>query len=209
MKILFLGPLFSGKDTQANFLTKKYHLPLIATGNLLREQVVKKTKLGKKVASFLDEGSLVPDNLVLGLIKNRLKKKDARKGFVLDGFPRDLIQARSLEKVTKLDYVFELKISDKEVLKRFAGRRTCLCGLSYHLKFNPSKKKNICDKCGRKLFIRADDKPSIVKKRLKIFKKNTMSLRKFYQKQKIYYAINGNQPIKKIHRDIVKIIKNF
>ncbi|MFH0819616.1 MAG: nucleoside monophosphate kinase [bacterium] len=209
MKILFLGPLFSGKDTQANFLTKKYHLPLIATGNLLREQVVKKTKLGKKVASFLDEGSLVPDNLVLGLIKNRLKKEDARKGFVLDGFPRDLIQARGLEKVTKLDYVFELKLSDKEVLKRVAGRRTCLCGLSYHLKFNPSKKKNICDKCGRKLFIRADDKPSIVKKRLKIFKKNTISLRKFYQKQKIYHVINGNQPIKKIHRDIIKIIKNF
>lgn len=208
MKILFLGPLFSGKDTQANFLAKKYHLPLIATGNLLREQVAKKTELGKKVVPFLTAGNLVPDDLILELIKNRLKKKDAQKSFVLDGFPRDLVQAQGLEKVTKLDYVFELKLSDRGVLKRVAGRRTCLCGLSYHLKFNPPKKRNICDKCGRKLFVRADDKPSIVKKRLKIFRKNIISLGKFYQKQKIYHTINGNQPIKKIHRDVIKIIKN-
>lgn len=207
MKILFLGPLFSGKDTQADLLAKKCHLPLIAAGNLLREQVAKKTKLGKKSAPFLKTGSLVPDDLVLELIKNRLKKKDAKKGFILDGFPRDLVQARSLEKVTKLDCIFELKINEKEVLKRVIGRRTCLCGLSYHLKFNPPKKKNICDKCGKKLFIRDDDKPVIIKKRFKIFRKNIISLRKFYRKQNIYYQIDARPSIDKIHQEIVDKIK--
>lgn len=206
-RILFLGPISSGKDTQSVLLVKKYHLPMISMGNLLREQIARKTLLGKKVSPYLKSGSLVPDNLVLAIVKNRFRKKDCAKGFILDGFPRDLVQAEFFKKITELNYVFELKLKDKEVFRRIGGRRVCLCGMTYHLEFNPPKKKDICDRCGKKLFIRSDDKVRVVKKRLEVYKKTIKPLIYFYQKQKIYYVINGNQSIEKIHQDIVNHIK--
>lgn len=206
-RILFLGPISSGKDTQSMLLVKKYHLPMISMGNLLREQIARKTLLGKKVSPYLKSGSLVPDNLVLAIVKNRFRKKDCASGFILDGFPRDLVQAEFLKRIAELNYVFELKLKDKEVFKRIGGRRVCLCGMTYHLEFNPPKKKDICDSCGKKLFTRSDDKVRVVKKRLEVYKKTIKPLRNFYQKQKIYHMINGNQAIKKIHQDIASCIK--
>jgi adenylate kinase len=205
-KILFFGPVASGKDTQTFLLAKKYCLPVIAMGNLLREQAEQKTQLAKKLFSYLKSGNLVPDYLVLKIVQKRLAKKDSKAGFILDGFPRDLVQARSLEKITKLDYVFELKLSNQEVLKRVADRRICHCGATYHLKFKPPQRKDICDKCGKRLFIRDDDQPAVIKKRLQIYQQNIKALRRFYQKQKNYYLIDARPSIEEIHKKIVSKI---
>ena len=205
-KILLLGPIASGKDTQANILARCYGLAMVAMGNLLREEVARKTKLGHKASACLASGKLVPDELIFKIIKARLARFDCQRGFILDGFPRDLAQAKFLETLESPNCAIEIKLSDRHILERITGRRICLCGQSYHLKYNPPKIKNICDKCGKKLLIRSDDKTGIVKKRLKIFKKSINQLRSFYRRQGIYRPINGNQPIAKVQADLRKLI---
>jgi adenylate kinase len=203
MKIIFLGPQGSGKGTQAKFLAKKFNIPVICPGVIYRQEIAKKTKLGKIVAEYLNKGKLAPNNLTNEIIKKRLKKIDCKKGFILDGYPRNLIQAQFLDKITKIDLVIEIVLLDKKcLLNRFIGRQNCICGAVYHLKFNPSKKNGICDKCGKKLFIREDENPEAIKKRLQIYYQETKPLLKRYQNMEILIKIDGSLSIKEVKKAI-------
>jgi len=202
LNIIFLGPPTSGKGTQAEMLAKKIGLVSISTGNIFRENIQKKTKLGKIAASFIDKGKLVPDDITNQLIAKTLKK--IKRGFILDGYPRNLSQAKALEKIVKIDSVFYIKISDKEAIQRIVGRRVCpACGRVYHIKVMRPKKKGICDVCGSKLIHREDDRKEVIKKRLKIYHRDTEPVVGFYRKKGLLIEINGEQSIKEVYQDIV------
>jgi len=205
MKIVFIGPPASGKGTQAELLAKKLKLPLISSGNLFRWHIKNKTKLGQKIKKIINAGKLVSDKLTNKIIKDKILKQ--KRGFILDGYPRTINQAQALAKITDLDIVFEIWISRAETFKRLTGRRVCQCGATYHLIYSPPKNDEICDKCGRKLFIRDDDKKQRVAVRLKIYHQQTEPLIKFYQKQGILVKINGEQPIPDVFKDIIKKLK--
>ncbi|PKL72122.1 adenylate kinase [Candidatus Kuenenbacteria bacterium HGW-Kuenenbacteria-1] len=207
MKIILFGAQGSGKGTQAELLAKKFNIPAISTGVIYRQEIARKTKLGKIAVEYLNKGKLAPSNLTNEVMEKRLKKSDCKKGFILDGYPRDLIQAQFLDKISKMDYVIEIVLSDKECLKRFFGRQNCICGAVYHLKFNLPKKKGVCNKCGKELFIREDEKPEAIKKRLQIYHQETKPLLKEYQKMGILIKINGNQNIKDVYKEIISNIK--
>lgn len=207
MNVLFIGPQGSGKGTQAQLLSKKFSIPYISTGNIFRENISNKTDLGKLALKYIDKGKLVPDKVTNDLINSRLSSNDARKGFILDGYPRNLKQARFLDNIAKLDIVFEVYISDKESVFRIAGRRSCKCGAVYHVKFKPPKRKGICDKCGGRLFIREDDKKEKIMERLRIYHDETEKLLPYYEKQGVLMKINGEQAISKVHKDIIKQFK--
>lgn len=207
MNVLFIGPQGSGKGTQAQLLSKKLSIPYISTGNIFRENISNKTDLGKLALKYIDRGKLVPDKVTNDLINSRLSSNDARKGFILDGYPRNLKQARFLDNIAKLDIVFEVYISDKESVFRIAGRRSCKCGAVYHVKFKPPKKKGVCDKCGGRLFIRDDDKKEKIMERLKIYHEETEKLLPYYEKQGVLMKINGEQAISKVQKDIIKQFK--
>lgn len=195
--------------------SEKFKLPVVAPGELLRLEMKNKTKLGEKLKKFLHSGRLVPDIAVKNIIIKRLKNKDAKNGFILDGYPRNLSQLKELSKILKKDIGADkgvlaiwIKVGDAEVMNRLGGRRICACGASYHLKFNPPKKKGICDLCGKKLYIRSDDKPAIIKKRIKLYYKENAPILKYWRKVGKLIEINGEQKIKKIHVDIMKKLKN-
>ncbi len=208
MKIIFFGPQGSGKGTQAELLSKKFNIPIISPGSIYRQEIAKKTKLGKIATEYLNKGKLAPSNLTNEIMEKHLKKMDCKKGFILDGYPRDLIQAQFLDKTTKIDCAIEIVLSNKKCLSRFIGRRNCICGAVYHLKFNPPKKMGICDKCGKSLFIREDEKPEAIKKRLQIYFQKTKPLLKEYQKKGILIKINGDQSIQNAHKEIIKQLKS-
>ncbi|MFN3301530.1 MAG: adenylate kinase family protein [Patescibacteria group bacterium] len=206
MRIILIGPPASGKGTQAELLAKKLKLPLISTGNFFRWQIKKNTSLGKKIKKIVERGKLVPDQITNKIIEKEIKSK---KKFILDGYPRNLNQANYLKSLTDIDIVFEIWISKKEILKRLTGRRVCSCGATYHLIYAPPKNDEICDKCGRKLFIREDDKKTNVLKRISIYQKETKPLIDFYRKEKKLIKINGQQPILKVFKDIIEKLKNY
>lgn len=208
-KIIILGPQASGKGTQAEFLSKRLKLPKITTGDLIRMEISRRTPRGKFFSQLVTRGRLVPDKYVNEILFSRLKKADCRAGFILDGYPRNLAQARSLEKVFKTDLVVEIKLSDKEAISRISGRRICQCGTVYHLKFAPPAKKGACDKCGGKLFQREDDKPPAIRKRLKIYHRETEPLVRYYRKKGILIEINGRPPIPKVSQAILAKLKKF
>ena len=201
MRILFIGPQGSGKGTQAKLLAESLHVPNISTGDIFREAAQKKTELGSKAESFMKKGMLVPDEIVTGLVKERIRQKDCREGFVLDGYPRNIAQAKALEKITNLDKVFVLKITDDIALKRLSTRRQCQkCKAIYGIP--PSKKKNICDKCKGRLTQRDDDRPAAIKKRLAIYRSETEPLVDYYKKKGIVHGLNGALSIEKIAHEI-------
>lgn len=201
-QIIFLGPQSSGKGTQAELLAKKLELPVITIGNIYREHIKKQTILGRKIAKFVNQGKLVPDQITNQVIAKLVKKY--KSGFILDGYPRNLIQANFLDKVARITNLFEITLSNKEAIRRISGRRSCVCGEVYHLIYRPPKKNGICDKCGEKLYIREDDQISTVKKRLKIYRKELKKLLNFYQPKKVLIKIDGRPAIKKIHQTILK-----
>jgi len=207
LKIVFFGPPASGKGTQAELLAKKFRLPLISTGNIFRWHIKKKTFLGKKLEKLINQGKFVPDRIVNKIVASELKK--IKKGFILDGFPRNLSQAKELAKISPPDLVIEIMVSSSEVIRRISGRRVCECGETYHLIYNPPKREGICDSCGKKLFQREDDKKKNVLKRLKIYYSETKPLEDFYQKQNKLIKINGEQSIDKVHQEILKKIKSY
>lgn len=211
---VFFGPPGSGKGTQTDMLGKRLGLPVVSPGELLRYEEDHKTVLGKRVSAMIDTGKLVPDRVVEKLIDARLDKKDARNGFILDGYPRDHHQLSYLEKRFKKIagpgdkiFTFLIHISDAEVKRRLGGRRVCDCGAAYHLKYNPPKKKGICDLCGAKIYTRHDDTPEIMAKRLKLYHKQTELLTRHYEKIGRISKIDGRKSIKDIHKDIIKILK--
>tara|TARA_Y100001935_G_scaffold248095_1_gene244840 strand:+ start:211 stop:861 length:651 start_codon:yes stop_codon:yes gene_type:complete len=212
MKLLLLGPPGGGKGTQSKFLVNKFSIPQISTGDMLREHLKNNTSLGKKAQKFMDSGNLVPDELILNMMENRLKKSDCKKGYILDGFPRTLTQAEGLDKLLSqlkqnLDFVIVINVDDNIIIDRMGGRRIHpASGRTYHVKFNPPKKSDIDDITGEKLIIRIDDQEDTVKKRLKVYHSTTKPLINFYQSKGIINFINGETEIDEVNKNILHII---
>lgn len=208
MKIVILGPQGSGKGTQATLLSKKLGIHTISTGQLLRDEAIKNTPFGRKIKSIIDKGRLVPDDWVLKLLMERIKKRDCKKGFILDGHPRNKYQLEDLKRNIKVDIAFLLNISDKEAIKRLSARRQCKkCGTIYNLITFKPKKSGKCDNCDSRIVQRADDKPAAIKRRLQIFNKDTRAVFDYFLKNKMLIEINGEQSVDKVHKDIMKELK--
>jgi adenylate kinase len=192
-----MGAPGSGKGTQAKLLGEHINVPHISSGDILRDAIHRKTKLGSEAKAYMDRGELVPDSVLLGVMEERLREEDTRDGFILDGFPRTLPQARSLAAMLAtldagIDRVAWMQVPTEELVRRLSGRRTCQqCGASYHLTFDPPKKEGICDKCGGELFQRADDREETIVARLKIYENQTAPLHSYYKKQSVLREING------------------
>ena len=208
MNLILLGAPGAGKGTQAELLVKKLSIPAISTGNMLREAIANGTELGKKAKQFMDEGALVPDELILGIIGDRVAQSDCAKGFILDGVPRTLAQAEALEaKGIRIDHVVSIEVDDSVIEGRMTGRRVCgKCGASYHVVANPPKVDGVCDSCGSELVIRKDDKPETVRKRLEVYHATTEVLKDFYGKLGRLCIVNGDQSIEGANEEILKEI---
>jgi adenylate kinase len=208
MNLILLGAPGAGKGTQAELLVKKLSIPAISTGNMLREAMANGTELGKQAKQFMDEGSLVPDELILGIVADRVAQPDCQNGFILDGVPRTLAQAVALDmRGVKIDHVVSIEVDDSEIEGRMTGRRVCAkCGASYHIVANPPKAEGICDSCGGELIIRKDDKPETVRHRLEVYHESTEVLKGFYEMTGRLVKVNGSQSIEGANEDILKAI---
>lgn len=212
MRVVFLGPPGAGKGTQAETICKVKKIPHISSGNLLREAVENGKETGVKAKTFIEKGQLVPDEIVVDIIKDRIVKDDCEKGFILDGFPRTLSQAKVLDEMlaklsNKLDLVFYFAVSEESVVNRLSGRRICgNCGANYHITFVPSSKDGTCDKCGGKLNKRADDKPETILERLKVYREQTESLIQYYKKNGVLREIACDANIEAITKNILGMI---
>ena len=208
MNLILLGAPGAGKGTQAELLIEKLGIPSISTGNMLREAMKNGTELGKKAKQYMDEGALVPDDLILGIVAERVAQDDCAKGFILDGVPRTLAQAEALEaRGVQIDHVVSIEIDDSVIEGRMTGRRVCSkCGASYHIEANPPKTEGVCDLCAGELVIRKDDAPETVRKRLAIYHESTEVLKSYYDKQGKLLLIEGNQPIETANEQILTAI---
>lgn len=215
LNIIFLGMPGSGKGTQAELLAKKLNIPIISTGNCFRKNIKDETELGLKVKDILAKGDLVPDKITFEMLKKEIESMDTSNGLILDGYPRSFRQAELLKEFLKIDIVLNIELSEDQVLLRIGGRRTCKCGETYHIKFNPPQKEGVCDKCGQELYIRDDSKEETIKNRLKVYKEQTAPLIDFYQEQIIPQTgshcavinIDGNPPIPEVTEEIDKALK--
>lgn len=208
--IVFFGPPGSGKGTQSEYLSQALKLPIIATGELLRQEQNRGTALGKELGGFMDKGKLVPDKLIHELIAKRSKKPDAKNGFILDGHPRDENQLKDLISMIKEgdELIFiEIKVGDREVQNRLGGRRVCDCGATYHLIYNPPKVAGRCDVCGKKLYIRHDDKPDVINDRLKTYHDAANPILKYAAEHFKLISLNGQQPIEAVRRAMFEALK--
>lgn len=206
MNIILFGPQGSGKGTQADQSSKMLGIPHISTGDIFRENIKNKTELGLKIQKLISDGMLVPDDITNEIVKNRLKENDCTDGFILDGFPRNINQAKFLDTVADIDLALEIWISDEEAIKRIGLRRTCPdCGAVYHLTHITPKEEGLCDKCGGKLIIRADDKPGAIKKRLATYHKETEKLTKYYKEKSLYKKVDGMGSIEDVNKEVSKI----
>ena len=208
MNLILLGAPGAGKGTQAELLMEKLSIPSISTGNMLREAIANGTELGKQVKTFMDGGMLVPDDLILSIVAERVAQPDCANGFILDGVPRTLPQAEALKaKGVRIDHVVSIEIDDSVIEGRMTGRRVCSkCGASYHVVANPPKAEGVCDLCGGELIIRKDDAPETVRKRLEVYHASTEVLKDFYAGEDKLRLVNGNQSIEGAFEEILKVI---
>ena len=208
MKLILLGAPGAGKGTQAEILSKKLGIPTISTGNILREAIKNQTETGLKAKAFMDNGQLVPDDVIIGIVEERLAQADCAEGYILDGMPRTIPQAEALEqRGIHFDAVVSIEILDEVIEGRMTGRRVCTgCGASYHITAHPPKIENVCDACGAALSIRKDDAPETVKSRLQVFHAETEPLKDFYAKLGLLKLVEGNQPIDSATQDILKAL---
>ena len=208
MNMILLGAPGAGKGTQGELIARELQIPTISTGNMLREAMKKQTPLGKQITKYMDEGSLVPDDVILSILAERITQPDCKNGFILDGVPRTLPQAEAIDaKGIRIDHVVSLEVDDDEIATRMSGRRVCTqCGASYHIVSNPPKTEGICDLCGGMVDVRADDQPETVKHRLQVYHTSTEVLKSYYQAQGKLRLIYGDQPIENTHRDILRAI---
>lgn len=210
MKLVILGPPGAGKGTQADYIIKKYNIPHISTGDIFRENIKNETELGKKASSYMEKGLLVPDELVIDLVEDRIAKDDCKEGFLLDGFPRTVQQAVSLDAILdksgkKLDRVINIKVEPELLIERAVGRRVCkTCGATYHIRFNPPREEGYCDNDHSKLVQRPDDTEETVKTRIGVYFDQTAPLIDYYQAQGLLLDVDGAQDIDKVFEDIVK-----
>jgi adenylate kinase len=213
MNLLLMGLPGAGKGTQAEKITEKYNIPHISTGDMFRSAIKEGTDLGKKAKSFMDQGALVPDEVTIGIVKERLSKADCANGFLLDGFPRTIAQAEALQGLLNdidqaIDYVIHVNVPEEKLVERLSGRRICpACGRAYHVIYNPPKNEGICDKDGQALIQRDDDKPETVKNRLAVNIEQQKPLLDFYEEKGYLVTIDGDQEINKVFQDIQTIIE--
>lgn len=212
MKIIMLGAPGAGKGTQAKKIAEKYQIPHISTGDIFRANIKNGTELGKKAKTYMDQGLLVPDELVVDLVVDRVNQDDCKNGYVLDGFPRTIPQAEALTKALaamdqKMDYAIDVNVPDENIVNRMSGRRACVgCGATYHLKYAPTKTEGICDVCGKELILRDDDKPETVQKRLNVYHEQTQPLIDYYTAAGILRTVDGTVDINDVFQAIVDIL---
>ena len=205
MKLVLLGAPGAGKGTQAEILSRKLNIPTISTGNILRAAMKNGTPVGLKAKSYVESGKLVPDDVIIGIVTERVARDDCKNGFILDGVPRTIPQAEALEAAgVHFDRVISIEIEDSVIEGRMTGRRVCgSCGASYHITANPPKVEGVCDLCGKELVIRKDDTPETVKNRLRVYHAETEALKDFYQKLGVLKLVEGNQPIEAATKEIL------
>lgn len=208
--MVLLGPPGAGKGTHAKILSERYRIPHISTGDLLRAQIERGTPLGKRAQSFIDSGTLVPDEVVIDMVGERLEQTDARGGFVLDGFPRTVEQAEALDRMLRersapLNLVLQFNTSEKVIVDRLSGRRVCThCGANYHVRNIPPKREGICDVCVKPLAQRKDDDPNTIRKRLKVYEEQTAPLIAFYKQLKLLQVVNGDLEIEPLQKELLE-----
>lgn len=212
MKIIMLGAPGAGKGTQAKKIAEKYAIPHISTGDIFRANIKNGTELGMKAKTFMDQGLLVPDELVVDLVVDRVQQEDCVNGYVLDGFPRTIPQAEALDNALnalgqKMDYAINVEVPDENIVNRMGGRRACVgCGATYHVVFAPTKVENVCDKCQGELILREDDKPETVQKRLNVYHEQTQPLIDYYTAKEIMVEVDGTVDINDVFQAIVNIL---
>lgn len=213
MKIIMLGAPGAGKGTQAKMIAEKYAIPHISTGDIFRANIKEGTKLGEEAKQYMDQGLLVPDELTVKILLDRVAKEDCRNGYVLDGFPRTIPQAEVLDQALnglgdKIDYAIDVNVPDENIIKRMSGRRACLsCGATYHVEHIPPQKEGICDTCGEKLVLRDDDKPETVQNRLHVYHEQTQPLIDFYTQKGILKTVDGTKDMEAVFHSIVSILE--
>ena len=208
MKLILLGAPGAGKGTQAEMICEKLRIPAISTGNMLREAMANGSELGNQVKQLMDGGCLVPDDVIMSIIEDRIAQPDCEHGFILDGVPRTLAQAEAMDaRGIEIDHVVSIEIEDAVIEGRMTGRRVCpKCGASYHIVANPPKHEGICDLCGTEVVIRKDDAPETVRHRLEVYHTTTEVLKDYYQKQGKLCCVNGLQSIEDVNRDILRVL---
>ncbi len=212
MKIIMLGAPGAGKGTQAKKIAEKYNIPHISTGDIFRANIKNGTELGKKAKTYMDQGLLVPDELTVDLVIDRVGQDDCKDGYILDGFPRTIPQAECLDAALekrgeKVDFAIDVEVPDENIVNRMSGRRACVgCGATYHIKYNPTKVDGVCDACGEKLVLRDDDKPETVQKRLGVYHDQTQPLIDYYTKSGVLKEVDGTVDMEDVFQAIVEIL---
>ena len=212
MKVIMLGAPGAGKGTQAKKIAARYNIPHISTGDIFRANIKNGTELGKKAKTYMDQGLLVPDELVVDIVVDRVNQEDCKDGYVLDGFPRTIPQAEALDKALEalsqtVDYAIDVDVPDENIVRRMGGRRACVgCGATYHLEYAPTKVEGICDTCGKELILRDDDKPETVQKRLNVYHEQTQPLIDYYEKAGILKSVDGTVDINDVFQAITEIL---
>ena len=212
MKIIMLGAPGAGKGTQAKMIAEKYGIPHVSTGDNFRANIKNGTELGMEAKKYMDQGQLVPDELTVKILLDRVAQDDCKNGYVLDGFPRTIPQAEALDKALAannetVDYAINVEVPDENIINRMSGRRACVgCGATYHIEFNPTKVEGICDACGEKLILRDDDKPETVKNRLSVYHEQTQPLIDYYSKKGVLAEVDGTQSMENVFNAIVDVL---
>lgn len=212
MKIIMLGAPGAGKGTQAEMIAEKYHLPHVSTGDIFRANIKNGTELGKEAKRYMDQGLLVPDELTVKILMDRVSQEDCKNGYILDGFPRNIPQAEVLDKALaelgdKIDHAIDMEVPDERIIRRMMGRRACVsCGATYHVENVPPKKEGICDKCGDALILRDDDREETVKNRLNVYHEQTQPLIEFYEKKGILKTVDGTKDMMDVFKEITEIL---
>ncbi|MBQ3482953.1 MAG: adenylate kinase [Clostridia bacterium] len=210
MNLILMGAPGAGKGTQSERISAKWGIPVIATGDILRAAIKAETELGKRARSYIDAGQLVPDEIVIGIIKESITSDACKNGFILDGFPRSIPQAIALEEMgIRVDAVLFIDVEDEKIVQRMSGRRVCTCGASYHVDYKPSQKEGVCDKCGAALFVRKDDAPETVLKRLMTYHEQTEPVKAYYAQRGLLVTVQGQEGVDDTTRLTLEALSRF